>query len=94
MEVQIELNGLTREIVGAKQISLTLDEGATYSDVVEKISEDYPALVDIIIEPNKRCLLNANFFSRSAEDVIFPSQMDEEVRPGEKLILISIIVGG
>ncbi|MHC1781711.1 MAG: MoaD/ThiS family protein [Anaerolineaceae bacterium] len=94
MDVQIEFNGLVKEIVGTKQISLTFEEGATYSDVVEKIGRDYPDLIDIIIEPNRRCLLNANFFSRGEEDVIFPTQMEEKVQPGEKLILISIIVGG
>ncbi len=94
MEVQIEFTGLAREIVGGKQISLTLDEGASYSDVVERLGQLYPKLIDILIEPNGRCLLNANFFSRGEEDVIFPSQMEEGVRSGEKLILISIIVGG
>jgi molybdopterin converting factor small subunit len=94
MDVQIIFTGLAREIVGSKQIQVTLEEGATYSDIVEKISSEYPGLVNIIIEPNGRCLLNANFFSRGEEDVIFPSQMDDVVRPGEKLLLISIIVGG
>lgn len=94
MDVQIEFSGLAKEIVGSKQIQVALEEGATYSDVVAAISNAYPDLVNIIIEPNGRCLLNANFFSRGEEDVIFPSQMEEKVRQGEKLILISIIVGG
>jgi len=94
MEIQIEFTGLAKEIIGAKQIDVKVDEGATYSDLVEELARQYPALIDILIEPNKRCLLNANFFSRGTEDVIFPSQMEEAVRPDEKLFLVSIIVGG
>jgi hypothetical protein len=83
MDVQVEFTGLAKEIIGAKQITIPLDQGANYSDVVEKLSGDYPELVNILIEPNGRCLLNANFFSRGGEDVIFPSQMEETVRPGK-----------
>lgn len=94
MEIQVEFTGLPREIVGSKQIGLEVKEGATYSDLVEELANQFPALIDILIEPNRRCLLNANFFSRGTEDVVFPSQMDENVKPEEKLFLISIIVGG
>ncbi len=38
MDVKVEFSGLAREIVREKLIVLTLDDGASYSDVVERIA--------------------------------------------------------
>jgi hypothetical protein len=94
MEILIEFTGVAKEIAGGKQISLRLKKKASYVDLVEKLGKLYPALIGIIIDSDGKSLLNANFFSRDGEEVIFASQMDEPVRAGEKIILISIIVGG
>lgn len=90
----IEFTGVVKEIAGSRQITLQLKENASYADLVEKLGKLYPELLGIIIDSDGRSLLNANFFSRDGEEVIFASQMDEPVRAGEKIILISIIVGG
>lgn len=90
----VEFTGVVKEIAGSRQITLQLKENASYADLVEKLGKLYPELPGIIIASDGRSLLNANFFSRDGEEVIFASQMDEPVRAGEKIILISIIVGG
>lgn len=94
MKILIEFTGVAKEITGGKEMVLSLKKKASYADLVEKLGKLYPALIGIIIESDGRSLLNANFFSRAGEDVIFASQMEEPVRADEKLILISIIVGG
>lgn len=94
MNLTVEFSGVARAIAGANQTLLTLPDRGTYHDVVCRLSELYPALVGIQIAPDRVSLLNANVFSRNGDNVILPDMMGEMPADGDRLILITIIVGG
>jgi molybdopterin synthase catalytic subunit len=47
MDVRIRLFGAAREAAGAKELALTLPEGARVSDVKQRLARDLPALVPL-----------------------------------------------
>jgi hypothetical protein len=94
MEISIELTGLVRAVAKEKWIQLSLLDGASYREVTRMLAEIYPELVGIVITPEKNDLLNANVFCRNGEEMILGEQMDESPCDGDRLLLLSIIVGG
>jgi molybdopterin converting factor small subunit len=94
MEIRVELTGLVRAVAKEKWVQMSLPEGATFRDVTRVLVEKYPDLAGVVIDPEGNDLLNANIFSRNGEDVIMGEQMDESPRDGDRLLLLSIIVGG
>lgn len=93
MHVTVELSGLARELAENRRVSLDLPRGATYKQVVEALAAAHPRLVGLVID-HQGSLLNSNILSRSGEDVILPEQMDSGPHDGERLLLLSVIVGG
>lgn len=94
MKVRVDLTGLARSIVGSKPVWLDIPENGTYRDVVASLSSQFPALVGVVISPDSRDLLNANIFSKNGEDLILDEGMQGHPEEGEKLLLLSVIVGG
>ena len=58
----IELTGIAKDIAGKAEIEMTLSSQETYHDVVEKLAELYPNLVNILIAPYKKNFLISNLF--------------------------------
>ena len=90
----IELTGIAKDIAGKAEIEMTLSSHETYHDVVEKLAEWYPNLVNILIAPDKKNFLSSNLFVINDEmnDPVF--FMDQHPRDGDRLTLLSVMTGG
>ena len=94
MRIQVELLGLSRFVVGAKEITLELKEGATFHDIVRLLGARYPALIGNVIQPDGEMLQAPNILNCNAKRMIQPSQMNESPSDGDRVILMSISAGG
>ncbi|HEY3344582.1 MAG TPA: MoaD/ThiS family protein [Anaerolineaceae bacterium] len=94
MVVQVEFTGLGRSMVGERQKTLTLPAGTDYHGLIHQLADLFPGLVGIVIAANHEELLNANLISRNGEELIMPEMLERCPENGDRLTLLSIIVGG
>jgi hypothetical protein len=94
MKIRIELSGVAKAITGENPIFVEIQNSGTYKDLIKNLADRYPSLVGIIISPNRDELLNANIFSKSGEDLILGEALLGRPVEGEKIFLLSVIVGG
>jgi hypothetical protein len=93
IHVTIELTGLGRAIAG-REVEIALPQGSDYHRVIACLAERFPDLIGIVIAPGGRELLNANIISRNGDELIMPDMLDSYPADGDRLTLLSIIVGG
>ena len=94
MLVQLEMLGLSRLVTGQKQVSLDLEQEATYRDIVRTLSERYPALIGNVIQSDRESLQAPNIFNLNARQMIQSKQMDNRLSEGDRIILMSMSAGG
>ena len=94
MRVQVEFIGLSRFAAGAKEITLDLEEGTTFRDIVRLLGTKYPAMIGNVIQPDGETLQPPNIFNLNAQRMIQASQMDESPKDGDRIILMSMSAGG
>jgi molybdopterin converting factor small subunit len=46
MEIVVEFTGLAKAIAGSQEVTLSIPDGTTYREVVRKLGESYPELVE------------------------------------------------
>jgi molybdopterin converting factor small subunit len=94
VNISVQFFGLARALAGSGEVDLHLHPGATYTAVVEQLGAMFPGLIGLIIDTDGRTLLSANMFSLDGEEMIQPDQMEGCPKDGDRLMLMSIIVGG
>ena len=94
MRVHLELFGLSRIAAGTKELTLELEEGTTFRDIVRLLSAKYPVMVGNVINPDLETLHPPNIFNLNAKRMIKPNQMDECPSDGDRVVLMSISAGG
>jgi molybdopterin converting factor small subunit len=94
MRVQVEFLGLSRLAAGVKEITLELEKGTTFRDIVRMLGTRYPAMIGNVIQPDGETLQVPNIFNRNARQMIQASQMDDSPSDGDRIILMSISAGG
>jgi molybdopterin converting factor small subunit len=94
MRIQLELFGLSRIAAGTKELSLELEEGTTFRDIVRLLSVEYPDMIGNVINPDGETLHPPNIFNLNAKRMIQPSQMGECPSDGDRIVLMSISAGG
>jgi sulfur carrier protein ThiS len=94
MHITVEFNGLAEMIAGTRQTQIEVGEDTTYQDVVERLVELYPDMVNSLIRPEDHLLLSSTVFVRNGQDLITYEQMHERLSPGDRLALLTVIVGG
>jgi molybdopterin converting factor small subunit len=94
MRIQLELFGLSRIAAGTKELSLELEEGTTFRDIVRLLSTRYPDMIGNVIKPDGETLHPPNVFNLNAKRMIQPNQMDECPNDGDRIILMSVSAGG
>ena len=62
MLVRVEMLGLSRLVTGEREVSLELDDKATYRDLVRALSEHYPALVGNVIQSDRKEPAGSQYF--------------------------------
>ncbi|MDZ4160153.1 MAG: MoaD/ThiS family protein [Anaerolineaceae bacterium] len=93
MKITLAVSGIAAAMIGAKEIELSLPEGTTYQQIICRLGESYPDLRGIMLNSEGTALLNANVFIAN-DFVILENRMDDSPQDGERLMLISFIVGG
>jgi molybdopterin converting factor small subunit len=94
MRVQLELFGLARLVAGVKEISLDLEEGTAFRDIVRMLSTQYPEMIGDVIQPDGETLQEPNIFNLNARQMIQTEQMSDTPSDGDRIILMSMSAGG
>jgi molybdopterin converting factor small subunit len=94
MHVNLELFGVSRLVTGKKEISLELEEGATFRDIARTLSARYPDMIGNVIQPDGETLQPPNIFNLNAKRMIRSEEMDTGPGDGDRVILMSVSAGG
>jgi molybdopterin converting factor small subunit len=92
--ITIEFTGVAKHIAGQGSIQLSFPSGSTYRDVVRKLAELYPDMVNIIIDPNEQIFLSSNLFIINDEMTTPVFIMENQPKDGDKLTLLAVMTGG
>lgn len=94
VRLTLEFTGLAKTLAGPAPLPMELPRGTSYREIVGQLAGRFPQLVGIVIAADRQNLLNANVFSRNGGEVIMPDQLDRCPEDGDRLVVITIIVGG
>ena len=94
MRIHVEFLGLSRFAAGTKEITLGLEEGTTFRDIVRMLGTRYPEMIGNVIQPDGETLQTPNIFNLNAKRMIQAGQMDDGPGDGDRIILMSISAGG
>ncbi len=94
MKILVEFAGVSRVLTGAQQVSLELETGATFEQIVRELAAQYPKLVGTVIHPDQKLLMASNMLNVNGQHMLQPSQMTESPQDGDRIILMSILAGG
>jgi molybdopterin converting factor small subunit len=94
MRVHMEFLGLSRLAAGVKEITLDMEKGTTFRDIVRLLGTQYPAMIGDVIQPNGETLQTPNILNQNAKRMIQPDQMDDSPDEGDRIILMSVSAGG
>ncbi len=94
MDVKVEFAGLSRVITHDRGLSLTLDDHATYRDILQLLAGRYPDLIGNVIHPSLESLQSSNMLNLNGKYMISPDQMNNSPSEGDRIILMSVLAGG
>lgn len=94
VKVEVEFIGLSRVLTGTSRCEVASASPMSYDDIVSRLSEEYPKLLNQVIDAKTRQLLPSNLLSKNGKKMITPEIMKELAVDGEQLILMSILAGG
>jgi len=94
LEIRVEFTGISRVLTGESEFVIPLVQGSQISDVIQQISQRYPALVGEVVEKDGRSLIPTNLFSVNGEQILHEDQLDYQPKSGDRLILLSLLAGG
>jgi molybdopterin converting factor small subunit len=94
MHLQVEFLGLARLVTGKKEVSLEVEQGTTFRDLVRILAEKYPQLIGNVIRPDRATLQEPNIFNLNARRMIQSKQMDDAPNENDRIILMSMSAGG
>ncbi|MFO7663823.1 MAG: MoaD/ThiS family protein [Chloroflexota bacterium] len=94
MQVFVEFMGIARVVSGVKQVTLDLEEGTTFRQIVRLLGQQYPTLLGEVIQPDGETFQPSNMLNLNGRRMIQPAQMDDAPNNGDRLILMSILAGG
>ncbi len=94
MRVQVELFGLPRLIAGEKMIMLIFKQDATFRDAVRLLAQRYPDMIGDVIQADGETLQPPNILNLNGRRMIQPHQVDETIKDGDTIVLMSMSAGG
>lgn len=89
MVVKVKLFGALAMAAGAREVGVPLDEGATVTDMLDRLSGLYPGLQRFLPEGPERLLDALMVVVGRAE-----AEPDQQLQPGEEVVLILPVSGG
>lgn len=94
MRVEVELFGLPRLIAGERQVTLRLEEGATFKDVVRTLVGRFPDMVGDVVQADGETMQPPNILNLDGKRMVQPYQMDESPSDGDRIVVMSMSAGG
>jgi molybdopterin converting factor small subunit len=94
MQVQIEFLGISRLITREKVQTLDFTEGATFRELVRQLGRAYPDLIGEVIRPGQDGLQLPNVFHIKDRHFIKQDQLDQNLKPNDHIVLMSLSAGG
>ncbi len=94
MHVQIEFFGLSRLITGKKTETVDFTEGTTFRELVRQLGCTYPDLIGDVIQAGQDALQPPNVFHLKDRHFIKQEQMDQNLKPNDHIVLMSLSAGG
>ncbi|GIV65793.1 MAG: hypothetical protein KatS3mg047_0186 [Bellilinea sp.] len=94
IKITIEFTNLAKNIAGVPAVEVEFPCGITYGQIVEWLAEQYPDMIGIIIQDDKKSLLNSNLFIINGEMAQPAFQMDDSPQDGDRLTLVAVATGG
>ncbi len=94
IHITIEFTNLAKYIAGVPAIEVEFPHGTTYGQIIEWLAERYPDMVGIIIQEDKKALLNSNLFIINGEMAQPAFLMDDSPSDGDRLTLVAVATGG
>lgn len=92
MKLDVEFLGLSRRLAQTKEVSLVLDDRATFRDVLRELASRFPALVGPVIVPQTFDLVPAHMINVDGRRVV--SDLDTQPQDGQRLIIMFVEAGG
>jgi molybdopterin converting factor small subunit len=94
MRVHVEFLGTFRLATGTKEITLEMDQGATFRDLVRAVAYRYPPLTEGMIHAEDYTLEESNAINLNGQRMILEHEMDEPLTDGDQITLMAILAGG
>jgi len=91
-KVVVEFYGTARQVTGQKDVTIELEEGGTFRDVVRALAARYPELVGNVIQPGGEELQMPNMFNVNALRVVH--DLDTQPQDGDRILLMFVTAGG
>jgi hypothetical protein len=81
-------------VSGEREITLDVESGATFHDIVRTLADKYPQMIGNVIRPDRATLQEPNIFNLNARQMVQAAQMDESPGENDRIILMSMSAGG
>ena len=94
MEVTVEFAGLARVLTRTPRVSLNLEDGTSFREILRRLGTMHPELVGEVIDAGSAALKSSNMLNLNGRHMVQPTQMDQSPAHGDRLILMSILAGG
>jgi molybdopterin converting factor small subunit len=92
--ITIKFTGALASLAEVKSVSLVVDDQATYSTIIQKLGELFPALIGVIIDQDGKTMLSSNMFLANGQDFVMNGMWDQSPNDRDHLTLISPTTGG
>ena len=94
MRIAVEFLGLSRLIAGVKARDFDLVEGTTFQGLVGVLGMTYPAMIGDVIQASGKALQAPNIFNLDGKRMIQQNQMQDRLKDGDRVVLMSMSAGG
>jgi molybdopterin converting factor small subunit len=88
----VELFGMSNEVVGLRNVDVELDDGASLADLVAALRREMPALEGSVISPGEDRLTKHYTFNINGRFYI--DDYTVNVRPDDHIVLLTFALGG
>jgi len=94
MDVSVEFAGVSRILAGTRGVSLSLQDGTTFREILGLLGSRYPELLGHVIDPSENTLYASTALSLNGKYMVPLERIDESPRDGDRLIFLSLMAGG
>ncbi len=94
MEVECRFFGPFREDVGRERVTLDVDDGETYGDLLARLEERYATLEGRLVDAEDTTLAGSTVVTRNKTDLRHLDGLETTVEDGDVIRAIPSVYGG